>query len=96
MRTVAVSTMRVQLSASVALGNIELGQVADTSDLNVIRGLYEVRALDGSIRNEAGAVTALETPRDFDALGLTNRGLRTGLGRSEQTKVIDRVDCMCI
>ncbi len=86
--------MRIQLSSRVTLGNVELGQVTDTSDLDVIRSLYEVRALDGSIRNEAGAIAALETPRDFDSLRLTDHGLWTGLRGSKQAEVVDRVDCM--
>lgn len=58
--TFSIRTVGIKFTSSVSGGNIYLGQVANASDLNVIRGLYEVRSSNGAIRDDARSITRLE------------------------------------
>jgi len=51
----AISTSVVQFTSSVPLGDVDLGEIADTSDLNIFRGLDEVDAFEGAIWDGACA-----------------------------------------
>lgn len=93
MRTVAVRAMRVELATRVAGGDVHLRKVADACDLDVVRRLHEVRAADSVRRDRARAVAVLEAPRYFNALGVTDGGVRARLRRGVEAEVIDRIDC---
>lgn len=86
--------MRIQLSSGITLGDIDLGQVTSTSNLNIVRSLYKVSTKDSAIWNEAGSVSVLQAPRNFNTLGFTDDGVWAGVRRCEQAKVIHRVDCV--
>ena len=86
----ARGTVGVELTAFVALLNVELGQVTDTSDLDVGGRLEEVGTLDGTIGNEARAVARLHAPGHLLFLGCTDD--RVGLGGCKEAKVLDAVD----
>ena len=86
--------MRVEFASLIALRNIDLGQVSDAGDLDVVRCLDEMRASDRAIRDDARAVTALDTPRDLDTLGVSDVGGSTGVRRCEETEVVERVHCV--
>lgn len=60
--------MRIQLSSRIALWNANLGKVAITGDLNVVRCFNPVGADDGAVRDQTGAVTVLQAPCDLISL----------------------------
>ena len=62
--THAGSTVRVELATRIALRDVHLGEVADTSDLDVGRGLGEVDTLQRAVGDEASTTARLEAPRD--------------------------------
>jgi len=68
MHTIAICTVRVQFSSGITSGNVYLGQIADTSDLDEIRSLDKMSAANRPVRNQPSAIAALETPCDFDTL----------------------------
>lgn len=80
----AVSATVVELSSIVTLGDVDLGEVADTSDLDVFRSLDEVNALEGAIGHGASTTARLGAVGDGDAFHISNRAES---GRSEQTEV---------
>jgi hypothetical protein len=51
-----------------------LGLVDETDDLDVVRGLHELDALESTAGDKSGAVTRLGTPRDGLVLGLADGG----------------------
>lgn len=87
--TIAIRTMGVELASGITRLNVELGEIADSGDLDVFGGLDEVRALDRAVGDDARTVAALNTPGDLDALGLAND--RIGLRRREDTPVVEGV-----
>ena len=90
--TVAIRTVRVELASSVALRDVYLRQIADAGHLNVIRGLYEVCAGDGTVGDEPCPVAGLDAPCDLDTLGFSNSRASAGLRRAVDTPVINTVD----
>jgi len=73
--------MRVELTTSITGRDIDLGKVADTSDLDIIRCLDKVNTLQGSVGNSASSTARLGAPRDFDTLGVTNSTRRRLYGK---------------
>lgn len=71
--SVSIRTVRVQLASRVSRGDVELGQIADAIDLYVVGCLDKVRASDSAVRDQAGPIAVLDTPRNFDAFGVTYR-----------------------
>jgi len=61
--------------------DVHLGEVANTSDLNIFRSLDEVSTLDGPLGNGAGTTAILCAPSDGVTLPLTD-GTRSS-GRVE-------------
>ena len=94
--TIAIRTVRVELAARVALGDVDLRQVADAGDLDVVRGLDEVRARDRAVGDEARAVAGLDAPRDLDALRVSDDGVGAGARRRENAEVVERGDCFAV
>ena len=90
--TIAIRAVRVELAARVALGDVDLRQVADAGDLDVVRGLDKVRARDRAVGDEARAVALLDAPRDLYTLGVSDNGAGAGRGRREEAEVVERVD----
>ena len=67
-----ISTPVVQFTSRVPLGDVDFGEIADTGDLDVFRGLDEMDTLEGSVGDGAGATAGLGTVGDGNALGVTN------------------------
>lgn len=44
--TETVRTVRIEFSARVASGDVHLGKVAHASDLDIVRSLHKIRALE--------------------------------------------------
>jgi hypothetical protein len=57
--TVAGGTVRVELTAKVAVGDVDLGEVSPAHDLPVQRGLDKVDGLEGSVGDDTGVVSRL-------------------------------------
>jgi len=81
---VAISTVRIQFSSLVALLNIDLSEITNTSDLNVVRSANEMHALKGSVRNDTCASTALSAPCNFFPLCIADI---SNARRSPQAKI---------
>ena len=90
--TVPILAVRVELSPLIARSNVDLREVADTQDLNIVRGLYEVCAGDGTIGDEPCPVARLDAPCDLDTLSFSNSRAGAGLRRAVDTPVINAVD----
>lgn len=85
--------MGVKLATLVALGDVDAREVADTSDLDVVGCLDEVRAGDGPLWHDTRSVAGLDAPGDLDALGVTDDRIRAWLRRRKDAEVVYRVDC---
>ena len=90
--TVPILAVRVELSSLIARSNVDLREVANTQDLNIVRGLYEVCAGDGTVGDEPCPVAGLDAPCDLDTLGFSNSRAGAGLRRAVNTPVINAVD----
>lgn len=86
-------TMRIQLSALIALGDVHARQVADTGDLYEVGRLDEGDACDGAVGNQPRAVAVLHAPGDLDLLRVTNLGVLAGRRGREEAEVVYGVDC---
>jgi len=89
--TVSSCTVRVKLATGITGGDVYRGEVANTRYLDVIRRLNEVSTLDSPCRNDAGSVSRLDTPRDYDFLNIANERARTGFWWPPDTKVFNGV-----
>ena len=83
--------MWVELASRIPLGDVDLREVADPSNLDVVGGLDEVRPGDGAVRNQPRTVPRLDAPRDLDALRVPDGGGGAGGGRREDAPVVDCV-----
>jgi len=62
----AISTVRVKLSSSIASRDIDLLEVSGASDLDVVRGLNPMRRVEGAIREQALATAGMTAISDND------------------------------
>lgn len=83
------STVGVELSSLITAGNVDLGEITETLDLNVKRSLDVVDSGESTIWDDTSIVSSLDTPSDFLSLSVTDN--RVGVGRTEQTEIIDGV-----
>jgi len=90
--TRAGGAVRVKLSSFVTTGDVNLGEVTSTGDLDKGRGLEEVSAVDGAVGDETGTVTRLHTVSDHDRLVVTDSGSGLGVRGTPETEVLDRVE----
>jgi hypothetical protein len=67
-----ISTPVVQFTSGVTLGDVDFGEIADTGNLDVFRGLDKMDTLEGAVGDGAGATAGLGTVGDVNALGITN------------------------
>lgn len=84
--------MRVELTTRVTTGDVDLREVPDASDLDVVWGLDEMRALHSAVGDDASAMAALDAPCNLDPLGVSDFGVGPGLGRCEEAEVVERVN----
>lgn len=64
--------MGIQLASVVIRSDIDLGLVNETGDLDVVGGLDELHALQGSRGDDTSTVARLCAPGDFLAFGITD------------------------
>jgi len=89
----SISTPVVQFPSSVTLGDVDLGEIANTGDLDVFRGLDEVDTLESAIWDGARAAARLGAVGDSQSLGVTDR---SRVWRCPETEVACRVDPGCL
>lgn len=80
-----VSTVRVEFTTRIALPDTNLGEVADTGNLDIVGRLQKVRRLERSFGHEASAATRRGAVRDDDLFNLSNHTI--GLWWSPHAKV---------
>lgn len=80
--------MRIELPSFVALLDVDLREVADTSDLDVVRRLHEVNALQRAVGHDARSVAGRRAVRHDHRLRLSDGRRRL---RRVETEVIDAV-----
>ena len=83
----AIGALVVHLASIITAGNVHLGEVTNTSDLDVFRGLDEVNTLESAFRDNASAAAGLGAPGDSDALSATNS---TGVRGTPEAEVGQR------
>jgi hypothetical protein len=84
-KTYAVLRARVELASVVAVLDVELGLVDETSDHPVVLRLEELGAEEGALLHDAGAVALLGAPRDLVTLGVGDG--RVGGSRGPKAEV---------
>ena len=84
-----IGTVGVELTTKVIRGQVNLGLINETSDLEVRLGLDELETSDGTSGDETGTTSGLGTPGDLLMFGLTNGG--AGVGGGPKTPVIGEV-----
>ena len=70
----AVCTSVIQLASRISVGNIDFGEVSDTSDLHVFGSLDEMDALQSAVRDGARATTGLGAISDSLRFNVTDGG----------------------
>jgi len=87
---IAISSVGVKLSSSIALLNVDFGEVAHASHLHVIGSLDEVHAFKSSRGESPSAPTGFGTPCHFNTFGVSD-GL-TRCGWAPKAEVINTVE----
>ena len=67
--------MGVELTSVIAILDVDLGLVDETSDQDVVGGLEVLDTLEGAGRHQTRAVTLLRAPCNFLALSVGDRGV---------------------
>jgi len=88
--SIAVSTMRIKLTTSIASLNVDLCKITDSSNLHVVFRLNKMSAGDGSIRDQPSTMARFRAPCDLFSLCFADHPLGHSWG--PQTKVIDTVE----
>ena len=57
-----ISTMRVKLSTKVAGGHVDLSLINEADNLHIVRGSHELDTLEGTGRDQAGAMAGFGAP----------------------------------
>jgi len=85
----SISTSVVQFTTRVTLGDIDLGEVANTGYLNVFGGLNEVNTLKSTVREGSSTTTVFGAVSNLDTFGITDSSM---VWRAPKTKVFRRID----
>ena len=86
--TVAIGTVGVKLSSFIASLDVDLGEVAYTSYLNVVFGANEVNTLKGAVGDHTGTTAALSAPSDLVSLRVADSADRGGCPETEIVRVV--------
>lgn len=81
--------MGIELSSVITLGDVDLGKVTDTSNLNIVLGLDEMHALERSVRDDASSTARLGAPRNRLTLGVSDSTHVRGSPEAEVVNVVD-------
>jgi hypothetical protein len=85
-----VSTTVIEFSSRVTLLDVQLGEVTDTSNLNVVRSLDEVNTLEGSVGDSTSTAARLGAPCNSLMLSIADSAV--GVRRCPETEVLSGVD----
>lgn len=89
---IAVCAVGVKLTAAVAGGDVEVGEISNACDLDVVWSDYNVCTGDGAVRDQSCSVPALHAPCYFDSLSVSDDGVGAWLRRRPDTPVLNCVD----
>lgn len=89
--TDVLGTVGVELSSRVTEGNVDLGTVPETVDLNVRVGLDEVSSGDDTIWDQTSVVSRLCAVRNDNRLDISDQAVGSSLRGTEETKVVNPV-----
>ena len=67
-----IGTSVVQLTTRVTLGDIDFGEVADASYLNIFGGLNKVNTFECTVREGSSTTTRFGAVSNFNTFGITN------------------------
>ena len=76
-------------TTGITLLDINFGEIADASDLDVVLGTNKVDAFEGAVRDNTRTSAALGAPSDFVLLSITDVA---NLGRCPQAEIVRIVD----
>ena len=71
-----IGTPVIQFATFILLLYVELGEIANTSDLNIIWSLDKVHTLQSTVRDKTRTPTRLGAPSNFLLLGNTDNRIR--------------------
>lgn len=81
--------MGIEFSSFITLRDVDLGEVTDTSNLDVVLGLDKVHTLERSVGDHTSSTTRLCAPSNLLTLSITDRARA---GRSPEAEVVNVVD----
>lgn len=76
-----LGSVGVELSSVITVGDVDLGAVEESLNLDVEGGLDEVGGLDGSVRDQSGVVSGLGAVGNDDRLDVSDQRVRSWRGR---------------
>jgi hypothetical protein len=79
-------------SSLIASGDIDFGEITNTSNLHIIRSLDKMDTLECVIRNRSAAASRLCAPRYFNALRIADCTL---IRRRPEAEVVDVTVTSC-
>lgn len=77
--------MRVEFTAIIVLGKVDLGLVDEADNLNVVGSLHELNTCKGARRDDTSSVARFGAPGNLELLRFTDGG-RAGR-RSPETEI---------
>lgn len=83
--SIAISTAVIQLSTGITLANVDLREIANTSDLHVVMSLHKVHASECAVRDDASASARFGAEGDGFALRVADGAVRSR--RSPQAEI---------
>jgi len=75
-------------TTGITLLDINFGEIADASDLDVVLGTNKVDAFEGAVRDNTRTSAALGAPSDLDLLRVSNVADRRGCPETEIVGVV--------
>lgn len=85
---VTVRTVGIQFTTLVILLDIDLRQIAGTSDLDIVLGTDKMNTFEGTFRNDASASATLSAPSDFLPFSVADGADRRRCPQAEIISVI--------
>ena len=82
--------MGIKLSSAIVGSHVDLGLVNKANDLEIVRGLHELKTGDGTCGDDTSTTALLGAPSDLFALGVADGGI--GDGRRPNAPIVSMVD----
>jgi len=85
-----ICAMGIQFTSPVTSGNVELGLINETDNLDIIGRFHELKTCQCALGYQAGTVARLGAPRNHLSFMATN--VRIGFSSAPQAKVVEAVE----